>query len=829
MATGYLSDLVTWLVMSDNAVVFNNNHTLQKSFVFEGQDTSTMTEEEVSTYVHKINNAIKRLGSGFVINFETQKQPDDYYLPYTHQNELQEQFDESRKHRLSGVNANYNNYQVKHYLTIVYRQPPEVFTRLNNVIDADNKTVLKTFKSLGKDFLNVFNPTSSIDDVEATIGDYRESLDKLEEDFLDNVDEIIAILQGAFKSIRALDKQETLTYLHSTISDHWHKIETPIDSMISQRLSDSTFLTGRHPKLGDYHIGSVCIKELPEEVTNDILNQLNSFNSSYRYCVRYIALSKEEAKSEILKMAKRHKQAAKPLLTQAWESITNKESNKVDEAFILNSEEAQQAAIELESGNVGFGYLSITVTLLNKDKDTLEEDLKKLRSLINGKYFTAFIERDNAPEAWLGTIPSCWNYNIRRFLQHSLALVAVAPVSSLWEGIKENSRLDAPALLKAKTPENLPFYLTTHVGDSGHIFVAGATGAGKSVFLNTLAAHYLKYENARVYIFDKAASSRVLTEAVGGNFYNLLVDTHSIAFQPLARIDHPNEQEWALEWLLRYADSSDFRIDKVDENLMSDALKTMAEQPVEDRTLTTLSLLVQSEKWRLLLSNLLMESTTGRTGLYGRLFDSNVDKFGSGSWQAFEMEQIMQNESIVGLTLDYLFHRIDQSFDGKSPTLIIMDECWLFLRNKQFRDKIFGYIKDLRKKNASVIMATQNLSDVSDDMLPAVTENIPTKIFLPNQSTNDFTRLMYKKFGLNDTEIDQITKLKPKEQYFYKSPLGTRVFSLDILDKGKPTVESIFFTSTDIKDQRLAAQIAEEVNHNPDLFREKWKALKGVQ
>ena len=82
--------------------------------------------------------------------------------------------------------------------------------------------------------------------------------------------------------------------------------------------------------------------------------------------------------------------------------------------------------------------------------------------------------------------------------------------------------------LKQTTPEGLPFYLNLHVNDVGHTFIAGATGTGKSVFLNTLVCNYLKYKDAKVFIFDKSASSRVLTKAMGGNFYNLLVDTKAL-------------------------------------------------------------------------------------------------------------------------------------------------------------------------------------------------------------------------------------------------------------------------------------------------------------
>ena len=64
--------------------------------------------------------------------------------------------------------------------------------------------------------------------------------------------------------------------------------------------------------------------------------------------------------------------------------------------------------------------------------------------------------------------------------------------------------------MKCTTTEKLPFYLNLHVEDIGHTFIAGATGTGKSVLLNTIALHYKKYPNSKVFIFDKSASSQYL-------------------------------------------------------------------------------------------------------------------------------------------------------------------------------------------------------------------------------------------------------------------------------------------------------------------------------
>ena len=49
--TGYISDLVTWFTMSENAVVSNNNGTIQKTFKFSAKDTTTFTEDNGVHYL----------------------------------------------------------------------------------------------------------------------------------------------------------------------------------------------------------------------------------------------------------------------------------------------------------------------------------------------------------------------------------------------------------------------------------------------------------------------------------------------------------------------------------------------------------------------------------------------------------------------------------------------------------------------------------------------------------------------------------------------------------------------------------------------------------
>ena len=45
--------------------------------------------------------------------------------------------------------------------------------------------------------------------------------------FIDDVEGIVDIIRGAIPNIRRLSDDETLTYLHSTISTKYHRVKSP--------------------------------------------------------------------------------------------------------------------------------------------------------------------------------------------------------------------------------------------------------------------------------------------------------------------------------------------------------------------------------------------------------------------------------------------------------------------------------------------------------------------------------------------------------------------------------------------------------------------------
>ena len=105
------------------------------------------------------------------------------------------------------------------------------------------------------------------------------------------------------------------------------------------------------------------------------------------------------------------------------------------------------------------------------------------------------------------------------------------------------------------------------------------------------------------------------------------------------------------------------------------------------------------------------------------------------------------------------------------------------MANKLFSQQLTEWLKVLRKANAAVILATQNLTDVVNSSISnAILDSCPTKILLPNPEAKSeaMKKLYHDQLRVSETEIETIASAVQKQDYFYMSPLGRRLFSLSL-------------------------------------------------
>src|SRR5207237_2728487 len=131
------------------------------------------------------------------------------------------------------------------------------------------------------------------------------------------------------------------------------------------------------------------------------------------------------------------------------------------------------------------------------------------------------------------------------------------------------------------------------------------------------------------------------------------------------------ERAWAAEWVAARLTREGVTVSPEAKEHVWTALSSLASAPVAERTLTGLSVLLQSGS----LKRALQPYCLG--GPFGRLLDAEAERLGFAPVQVFETEGLIGTGAAPAV-LSYLFHRIEGQLDGR-PTLLIIDEGWLAL------------------------------------------------------------------------------------------------------------------------------------------------------
>ena len=751
-----LMDLLPWGFFIGEGLIVNKDGAFQKTIAFRGPDLASSTKEQLIASRARANNALRRLGSRWCVHIEARRRPAPHYPlskfpdPYSAavDNERRQAFEQHRVHA----------FESDYYLTLTYLPPEDRVGRAEALMMENAQKV--------------------------SGGLY--GAEKVR--FVDTVNSIVAILEGFMPFVRPLGDDETLTYLHDCISDHSVPIRTPdVPFGLDAILADVHLVGGLQPKLGAMHMRTIGVNAFIGQTVPGFLDALNNLPFGYRWVSRFLPLDKQDATKALSTMRQRWFAKRKGMWTLIKEAISNSESGLEDSDAVNKAADANAALEVLGADLASFGYFTPTVTIMDTDLEQLEFKRRSVQQILDQQGFVSRVEDTNAVEAWLSSLPGHAYANCRRPMVSSANLVDLMPLSAVWAGPNRDEHLAAPPLMLTQTGGSTPFRLSLHQGDVGHTMIVGPTGTGKSVLLNFMAMQFRRYENAQVFFFDKGSSARSSTLFVGGEFYALGTGSEGSTFQPLGQIDKDHDRGWASEWIAGLVARQQVTVTPELRKEIWDALTGLASRPVEQRTLTLFRAFAQNASVKAAL-----EPFVG-SGPYADILDANATELRQGTWQTFEMEGLYGRPPAIAPTLDYLFHRLEARFDGR-PTLLVLDEAWLFLDDPLFAGKIREWLKTLRRRNVSVIFASQSLDDVANSKIAsALIENCPTRIFLPNDRAQEpNTKELYQSFGLSARQIQIIATAIPKAQYYYQSRSGNRLFELGL----SPTALAIVGSST---------------------------------
>ncbi len=751
------ADLVPYAGLVANGIVLLKDGSLMAGWYFAGPDSESSTDAERNEVSRQINTILARLGSGWMIQVEAVRVPttdyparQDCYFP----DPVTRAIDDERRSRFEQERG---HFESRHAIILSWRPPERRRAGLARYIYSDAESRSAAY-------------------ADTAIKSFRTSIREVEQYFAS----VLSIRRMETREIEERDGtrmaryDELFQFIRFCITGENHPIRLPDIPMYLDWLATAELQHGLSPTVENRFLGVVAIDGFPAESWPGILNSLDLMPLTYRWSSRFMFLDDQDARQKLERTRKKWQQKVRPFIDQLFQT----QSRSIDQDAAAMVAETEDAIAEASSQLVAYGYYTPVIVLFDESSARLQEKAEAVRRLIQAEGFGARIETLNATEAFLGSLPGNWYANIREPLINTRNLADLIPLNSVWSG---NPTAPCPFYPPGSPPlmqvasGSTPFRLNLHVDDVGHTLVFGPTGSGKSTLLALIAAQFRRYAGAQIFAFDKGRSMMPLTLAAGGDHYEIGGDADgaaALAFCPLSDLSTDADRAWAAEWVETLVAVQGVQITPDHRNAISRQIGLMAE--ARGRSLSDFVSGVQMREIKDALHHYTVD------GPMGQLLDAERDGLQLGSFQTFEIEQLMNmGERNLVPVLTYLFRRIEKRLTG-APSLIILDEAWLMLGHPVFRDKIREWLKVLRKANCAVLLATQSISDAErSGIIDVLKESCPTKICLPNGGAREpGTREFYERIGFNERQIEIVATAVPKREYYVASPEGRRLFNM---------------------------------------------------
>ena len=549
-----------------------------------------------------------------------------------------------------------------------------------------------------------------------------------------------------------------LEYFGLLVNGEWQRVPVP-RGPLNEALATTRLLFGaeaieyRTPT--HTRVGAVLgIKEYPTPTVVGMYDRLLSAPFPFVLTQSFAFLSKA---------------AGQGLLQRQFHRLGNAGDFAVSQAAELKSALDALTSNEFVMADHHF-CLQVFADIDSDDRATASERLKLLndrvalaRSMLADTGMTVAREDLALEAAFWAQLPGNFAMRPRKAPITSRNFAAMVPFHNYPAGRAQGNHWgDALALLA--TSAHSPYYFSLHASDptdpdggsrkdTGHTFICGPTGSGKTVFIGFMVT-MLHRQNATQVIFDKDRGLEILVRALGGEYFPLKNGVPT-GFNPLQLEPTPDNVEFLKVWL-RLLASTEGR-----------SSLTVRESADLDQALRgALALEPRARRLSRLIEFL---DTTDTEGLYARLarwcqvtqgdyawvFDQPEDRvvgrLTSNPVIGFDVTEFLGNEVTRPAVTLYLFHLVRRLLDGRR-LVCWMDEFWRLLGDPAFE----GFAKDgpktWRKLNGVMCLATQSASDVLDSSISrTIIEQTPTKVFFPNSEAEveEYTT----GFGLSEREF----------------------------------------------------------------------------
>lgn len=451
---------------------------------------------------------------------------------------------------------------------------------------------------------------------------------------------------------------------------------------------------------------------------------------------------------------------------------------------VSQAEELKEALDALTSNDFVMGdhHFSLQVLCDLEETDAgdgarmkrLNDHVALARALLADTGMTVAREDLGLEAAFWAQVPGNFAMRPRKAPISSRNFAAMAPFHNFPVG-RATGNYWGPALAVLMSGAGSPYYFSLHASDpgdrdgsgpkdTGHTFVCGPTGSGKTVFVGFLVA-LLQRQRVTQVVIDKDRGLEILVRALGGE-YMPLVSGRPTGFNPLQLPGDAANVEFLKSWLRCLVRSGDTPLRAREESDLDQALHgTLALDPDQRRLSRLLEFLDPTDPEGI--HARLMRWCEVSQGDYAWVFDNPSDSvvpvLHAHPIIGFDVTEFLDHPVARAPVTLYLFHLVRQLLDGRR-LVCWMDEFWRLLADPAFESFAKDAPKTWRKLNGVLCAATQSASDVLQSPISrTIIEQMPTKVFFPNINAD---AAEYRALGLTDREVSLIRQIEPGSRRF---------------------------------------------------------------
>ena len=546
---------------------------------------------------------------------------------------------------------------------------------------------------------------------------------------------------------------------------------------IDWQLCDSELEAHRdHLRVDDDFVRVLTLKELPSETRPLILNGLLDVPANFHVVTEWHPVDNAKARKEIASRRRHHHNSKTSFVSNLQDrQNTGNQDNLIDDSKEAAVAELGAALTALGMEGKHFGEFTLSVVIYDEDRMRVEQAVAEFQKLFTQHDGLFYEERYNLLNAFFATVPGNRQFNLRKQWALNSNYADLSFLFTVATGSKWNPHLEREYLAVLESTHGTPYYLNLHSSDVAHTLMLGATGAGKSFCASMLLQSAQKYEPL-TFIFDLGGSYETLTRAFGGSYLNVGLKNPGFSINPFSmEATHENLNLLYLFLRVLIEAGGRYELTTADEKALYGTLERIYKLPREIRTLTNFASILGPLGERL--------HRWTQAGQFGYLFDNVEDTLTFSRFQTFNFDGWSDYPDILEPLLFYVLQRASSEIEKPENIgtfkIFLIDEAWIFLKNKIIRDWIIRAERTWRKKNAAMVLATQSVVELAaSDMLHVVNESCPTKIFLANPNID--RKLYADTFQLNDTQLELLESLVPKRELLLIQPQGTKKLALEV-------------------------------------------------